>query len=218
MSGPLAIGNTIVVESDSPERFNALGRVLKPFGYTVMDPVEAEELEVAAVRPRDRDAAPLERLPRLVHCMSTAQTIASVQALVAPRKGLRGLVDVRRCCALLDRAESVDALEDAHDEAHSRHAELVEELVERLPAGEKPALNIVCTAVLYDDLLRQVRDLTPTLTRTRTRTRTLTLYDDLLRQVREWARLGHSPAEIQAELDARFARVAGVLGDVSFVK
>ena len=207
-----------MVESDSPERFNALGRVLKPFGYTVMDPVEAEELEVAAVRPRDRDAAPLERLPRLVHCMSTAQTIASVQALVAPRKGLRGLVDVRRCCALLDRAESVDALEDAHDEAHSRHAELVEELVERLPAGEKPALNIVCTAVLYDDLLRQVRDLTLTLTRTRTRTRTLTLYDDLLRQVREWARLGHSPAEIQAELDARFARVAGVLGDVSFVK
>lgn len=37
------------------------------------------------------------------------------------------------------------------------------------------------------------------------------IYDDLLRQVRVWARLGHSAAEIQAELDARFQPVSDVL-------
>ena len=40
---------------------------------------------------------------------------------------------------------------------------------------------------------------------------TAVLYDDLLRQVRVWARLGHSPTEIQDELDSRFRRVATVL-------
>ena len=40
---------------------------------------------------------------------------------------------------------------------------------------------------------------------------TAVVYDDLLRQVRVWARLGHSPTEIQSELDERFSRVANVL-------
>lgn len=88
------------------------------------------------------------------------------------------------------------------DEAHNKHAELqaqlsdhmgtvarpssgmVESTSRSVPQHPPPGVHIICTAVLYDDLLRQVR---------------------------VWARLGHSPAEIQRELDARFARVAAVL-------
>lgn len=36
------------------------------------------------------------------------------------------------------------------------------------------------------------------------------IYDDYFRQVRIWTRMGHSPAEIQRELDARFAVVRDV--------
>ena len=53
-----------------------------------------------------------------------------------------------------------------------------------LPGVSGSGIHIICTAVLYDDLLRQVR---------------------------VWARLGHSPTEIQDELDSRFRRVATVL-------
>ena len=36
---------------------------------------------------------------------------------------------------------------------------------------------------------------------------TAVLYDDLLRQVRGWVRIGHSGAAIQKELDARFGYI-----------
>ena len=63
----------------------------------------------------------------------------------------------------------------ARGDGHAEHA----------PWGEDGAgVHIICTAVVYDDLLRQVR---------------------------VWARLGHSPTEIQSELDERFSRVANVL-------
>ncbi|KAL1523608.1 hypothetical protein AB1Y20_018544 [Prymnesium parvum] len=189
--------NTIAVETDSQERYDALQSALLPFGFAVMDAAEAEALEQRCFERRAKGAAPLkeiERLPRLVHCTTTAQTISSLQALVKPRLGRRGLVNPSRCCALLDRAESVEALEDAHDEGHNRHAELHAELSESLheaatkEAHQPSRVHIICTAVLYDDLLRQVR---------------------------VWARLGHSAQEIQSELDSRFARVAGILEDMA---
>ena len=217
---------TIVFETDSPECFDALSRALQPFGYSVMDPAEAEALELSVhraqpqpqpqplqlplqpARPAVKGAAKngrdkhIVRLPRLVYCTTTAETINAVQSLIKPRQGRRGLIDASRCCALLDRAESVDRLEDAHDEAHNQHAELQAELLHggqleggvagggsnaeasALPGVSGSGIHIICTAVLYDDLLRQVR---------------------------VWARLGHSPAEIQNELDSRFRRVATVL-------
>ena len=46
--------------------------------------------------------------------------------------------------------------------------------------GEKDEVEVLCTAVLYDDLLRQVRG---------------------------WVRIGHSDAAIQKELDARFGYI-----------
>jgi len=177
---------TIVFETDSKEYFNALERALQPFGYAVMDPATAEALEAdAASAAASRDAT-VERLPRLVYCTTTAETTNAVQALVKPRRGRRGMVDANRCCALLDRAESVNRLEDAHDEAHNRHQDLQQELLDSDDVVQQAAgkIHIICTAVLYDDLLRQVR---------------------------VWARLGHSPAEIQKELDGRFGRVAAVL-------
>lgn len=90
-----------------------------------MDPSEAVALEQ---RVHDEQSATMsttrkevERLPRLVYCTTTAETANAVQALVRPRLGRRGLVDASRCCALLDRAESVDALEDAqYAERHPR--------------------------------------------------------------------------------------------------
>jgi hypothetical protein len=37
------------------------------------------------------------------------------------------------------------------------------------------------------------------------------IYDDLFRQVRQWTRLGFSPAQIQGELDTRFAHIHEVM-------
>ena len=104
---------TVVFETDSPECFDALSRAVQPFGYSVMDPAEAEALELsvhhaqpqpqalhpqplvpppaplpavkeAARNGRDRHIA---RLPRLVYCTTTAETINAVQSLIKPRQG-----------------------------------------------------------------------------------------------------------------------------------
>ena len=190
--------------------------MLRPFGLSVMDSASADALESETLRRGTRFSASrpsLQRLPRLVYYRSTAETANAVLSLVRPRSGRRGVVEAGRCCALLDRAESVDALADAHDEAHTRHAELQAELrggshaEAVLPSGEgRHAGGAVGTAAATAtaDLVRQG----PTIICT------AVLYDDLLRQVRVWARLGHSPLEIQTELDARFARVADVLNSM----
>lgn len=67
----------------------------------------------------------------------------------------------------------MEALEDAHDEGHTTHAELIAGLEPRASSsssssatpkegresggGQRSGLHIICTAVLHDDLLRQVR-------------------------------------------------------------
>ena len=104
---------TVVFETDSPECFDALSRAVQPFGYSVMDPAEAEALELSvhhaqpqpqALHPQPLVPPPpplpavkeaarngrdrlIARLPRLVYCTTTAETINAVQSLIKPRQG-----------------------------------------------------------------------------------------------------------------------------------
>ena len=41
------------------------------------------------------------------------------------------------------------------------------------------------------------------------------VYDDLLRQVRVWTRLGHTPEQIQGDLDFRYGPLLDVMQEVS---
>ena len=41
------------------------------------------------------------------------------------------------------------------------------------------------------------------------------VYDDLLRQVRVWTRLGHNPEQIQEDLDFRYGPLLDVMQEVS---
>jgi hypothetical protein len=95
-------------------------------------------------------------LPRLIYCTTTAESVNAAQSLVAA-----GAVNPAKCCVLLDDAWGVKAVQNLVSETgHRFHA--------------------ICSAVLYDDILRQCR---------------------------VWARLGHSAEEIQEELDAKFAHI-----------
>ena len=95
-------------------------------------------------------------LPRLIYCSTTAESINAVKSLVAAKS-----VDPSKCCVLVDEPDGVDALRD-----------LVEKTGYRF--------EVICSAVIYDDLFRRVRG---------------------------WARLGYTPKEIQSELDRKFAHI-----------
>ena len=101
-------------------------------------------------------------MPRLIVHATTNQTVNAVQALHASSGGRsmsRGRrVDLRQCCAVVDREAGVHALEGLVELTGSQ-------------------LKVVCSAVLHDDLFRQVR---------------------------VWARMGYSAESIQAELDRKF--------------
>ncbi len=95
-------------------------------------------------------------LPRLIYCNTTAESINAVKSLVAAKS-----IDPSKCCVLIDEPDGVEELQN---------------IVKR--TGHR--FEVICSAIIYDDLLRRVRG---------------------------WARLGHTPEEIQAELDRKFAHI-----------
>jgi len=139
-----------------------------------------------------------KQLPTLIHMRTTAETVNAVEALV-----MAGEVDARNCCALIDRHDGVQALErtlkretqyvreegNSHlwsradknflnkdDNGNDDEESEDSEKVDRTGVTTG-GLQIVCSSSIHDDLFRQVR---------------------------QWARMGYTAAEIQAEFDARY--------------
>ena len=151
-----------------------------------------------------RSVAKMASLPRLVHMRTTAETVNAVEALV-----MAGEVNASNCCALIDRQEGVQALE----RTLRRETRFVQES------------NQAHQWSLYDTIL-------PNTSNTKTTSsgndgkddddddeenpdRTVTtgglhiicsssIHDNLFRQCRQWARMGYTASEIQAEFDAQY--------------
>ena len=104
---------------------------------------------------------------------TTAETVNAVYAL-AKAKEIHG----ESTCVMVDKMEGAKALHALPSYgAGGWEDKAVTEVA-------KDGLHVVCSAMIFDDLLRQVRG---------------------------WARLGHSAKEIQAELDVRFKNALDTL-------
>jgi hypothetical protein len=124
-----------------------------------------------------RQITKLSRLPRIVYYGNTAETVNAVQALVNAR-----VAEVANCCAILDKEEGMTFLTKVLQEEPRGAAPLddviqYERRASNIDNKSNNGLHIVCSA---------------------------TIYDDLFRQVRQWTRMGYAAKEIQTELDIRF--------------
>jgi len=171
---PRALRRQFLFDTTSTEYLANIQRTMQVFGFEVIEAdaydrkkilqssVDRDGRTESGVGVVDDDESDENRylseveLPRLIYCNTTAESINAVKSLVAAKS-----VDPSKCCVLIDEPDGVEALQD---------------LVER--TGYR--FEVICSAIIYDDLLRRVRG---------------------------WARLGHTPKEIQSELDRKFAHI-----------
>eukprot|EP00939_MAST-03C_sp_MAST-3C-sp1_P001708 g1708.t1 len=166
---PIPNAGQILFDTTSTEYLENVRSIFKVFGVDVL---EAEVHDKRRHREKmtggartgvgvveDDEGAVMSidvELPRFIYCSTTAETVNAVKSLVEA-----GEVDPMRCCVLVDEPEGLDALQDLIRSSEFR-------------------FEVICSALIYDDLFRQVRG---------------------------WARMGHSAKAIQAELDGRFEHI-----------
>ena len=153
----------IYFETGDKAYFTELKRVLGLFGFTLLGnpPGYKQMATVRALIASKPELTPEEPIsdeewdsvvPRLIYYNTTAQ---SVNAAYTSR--IENESDPTRCCVVVDKYSGLVALE-------------------HLKAESGNQLSVICPALIYDDLLRQVR---------------------------VWTRLGYNAETIQAELDTQ---------------
>eukprot|EP00808_Paulinella_micropora_P032300 g12246.t1 len=152
----------IVFDTSSPTYFTVIKELLHGHGYEVLDRGDTGWAEYS--------------IPRLIYHSTTTQTISTLHALLQ-----NNLADPGRCCVIID---SEDGLKEIAYIRHRFQRVLVPQ--ERpatssspsfsvdIPTAHQGELRVVCSAVIYDDLFRLVRN---------------------------WTRMGISPQRIQHQLD-----------------
>ncbi|PIY68893.1 hypothetical protein COY90_03525 [Candidatus Roizmanbacteria bacterium CG_4_10_14_0_8_um_filter_39_9] len=114
-------GNNIVFDTTNAEYFATVKNLLEVNGYHVLDVVKDKK-------------AYTSQTPRLVYQATTADTAQTIGSLIATK-----LVDVEKCCALLDKAEGVS------------------DLVEIAKENGVSEIPSICSAIIYDRWFRTVR-------------------------------------------------------------
>lgn len=161
----------IVLETHSAAYYDLISTLLKEkFNIRAIDAVENDiaYTRTGSLENKHPRASPLPRL--VVHEKGLA-TVNSVRAL-AMRPG--HLVDISKLCCIVpseDDAKALDELSFLWGGGKTQNA--------ASPSQKSKALNVICTAEIYDDIFRQVRI---------------------------WARLGYSRKSIQKSLDDEFGR------------
>jgi hypothetical protein len=152
-----------------------------------------------------RSVAKMASLPRLVHMRTTAETVNAVEALV-----MAGEVDASNCCALIDRQEGVQALERTLrretgfiQESNQSHQWSLQESILPRDTGTSKDTDDKAKDVDEDDDEEENPDRTVTTGGLRIICSS-SIHDNLFRQCRQWARMGYSAAEIQAEFDSQY--------------
>lgn len=141
--------------------------------------------------------AKMAHRPRLVHMRNTAETVNAVEALV-----MAGEVNASNCCALIDRQEGVQALE----RTLKRETRFVRE------ADQSHVWSFYDKSISGDGNEDDDDDDDENPDRTVTTGGlqiicSSSIHDNLFRQVRQWARMGYSKTEIQAEFDAQYKEI-----------
>uniref|UniRef100_A0A7S3YBG2 Uncharacterized protein n=2 Tax=Lotharella globosa TaxID=91324 RepID=A0A7S3YBG2_9EUKA len=157
---------TILFDTTNKDYHNVIAKTLSKVGYRIIDR--------GSIDPQASF-----HLPRLIYRETSADTISLFHTLITRR-----LADPSRCCIMIDSSRVVQELdyigsqfqkfqplEDDHDAPVAPRSATVQ---------EGPIFKTICSAVIYDDLLRQVRI---------------------------WTRMGYKPYEIQRELNQRFAPI-----------
>lgn len=160
----------LLFDTTSTEYLENIQKTMSVFGFDIIDAdaydrgelikSEADGRSVSGVGVVEDDEGNELVLqvepPRLIYCSTTSESINAVKSLVDA-----GQVDASKCCVLIDEPDGIEALQS-----------LIEDTGHRF--------EVICSAIIYDDLLRQIRG---------------------------WARVGHSAAEIQRELDVKFEHI-----------
>lgn len=134
------------------------------------------------------------------------ETVNSLQALVAANE-----VCVSHCCALVDTSEGLDFLESIkHPKANMRRArewgQRRDTLATELESEELSSKRRRALLYALDELEQEMEDAEKELTVLCS----AVIYEDLFRQVRQWARMGHTSEIIQRELDARYQAIIDI--------
>ena len=137
----------IYFETGDRDYFQELKRVLGTFGFTLIGnpPGYKQAATVRGLlearpelRPTDEvPEAELDQLvPRLIYYNTTAQSVNA--AYTSRIKGGSDEADPSRCCVVVDKYSGMEALDYLREESGYQ-------------------LSVICPAMIYDDLLRQVR-------------------------------------------------------------
>ena len=188
----------IILSTSDKKYFNTLKLWLKGYGYDIYD-VDEEQRRLSKIKEaaakeeaeagvendnnhaeaekvtgneheetidKDKDNDDKAPMPKIIYYKTTAETVNAVYALAKAKE-----IHAESTCVMVDKMEGAKALHSLQSYGEGGWEDkAVKEAVDN-------GLHVVCSAVIFDDLLRQVRG---------------------------WARLGHSAKEIQAELDVRF--------------
>jgi hypothetical protein len=197
----LSVGATperpgLVLDTGSPEYFASLAPLVTAAGFNVLD--------VTAVLSRKQ----ARHTPRIVYHASTARTIAATAAMVQA-----GALDPKLACIVIDTDQGREDLTAALQAGKTDKGR--EDLTAALQAGKTDKGREDLAAALQAGKTEQTTTKRPghrpdpmleVICAAR-------LWDDLLRSVRMWAREGHTPSAIQAQLDSRFSKVLAARHD-----
>ena len=169
---PVPRAQQILFDTTSKEYLENMQNIMKMFGIKVFE-AEAHDQRrrrersnigrtgVGVVEDDEGDDVSIEvDPPRLIYCSTTAESVNAIKSLVEA-----GEVDPSRCCVLVDEPDGLEALKHLRQLTEYR-------------------FEVICSAVIYDDLFREVRG---------------------------WTRTGHSADAIQKELDTQFSHINAAL-------
>jgi len=159
----------IYFETTNQAYFRQLQRLMGTFGFTILGNPAGyhHNSTIQDMLDSNPDLRPTEisedelqsAVPRLIYYSTSAQSVEAAFTLCRSEEA-----DAKRCCVVVDK--------------YSGHLNL-----ENLSEKSGKQLSIICPALIYDDLMRQVR---------------------------VWARQGYSASTIQAELDHGIQDILGL--------
>lgn len=220
-----AAGRTLQFHTTSSDYFSNLREIMAGYNFSIVD---SDQTFSSARSSRSGMAAS----PRIIYCRTTDETINAVRSMFDA-----GTADPYMTCIIIDRHEASQVeLAQYFDAGKSRTRDAfqlsleVEKLVEgeRVDDAAATATDQSATEPAVADAANAgegAHEAAAAAAAAAEKSAPLAppsppgfevisaplIYDDLFRQVRQWTRLGFSPAQIQGELDTRFAHIHEVM-------
>ena len=162
----------LILHTNDENYFRTMKMWLRGYGYNVLDVSEVKHVSDDSDEcATDPDATPT-KTPAIIYFKTTSETVNCVYALARA-----GEISGATTCVLINKIEGAKALQ-ALPSSFSRYID------KSVQAIVEDGLHVVCSAIVFDDLYRQVR---------------------------LWVRMGHTAVEIQGEIDERFRDVLDTL-------